>query len=54
VEETAGKLTAVYAEQGGKPLGEWRVPRYVLRKLTLDLMCASFPEGHPPPARSCG
>jgi hypothetical protein len=50
VEETAGKLTAVYAEQGGKPLGEWRVPRYVLRKLTLDLMCASFPEGHPPPA----
>jgi hypothetical protein len=50
VEETADKLAAIYAEQRGKPLGEWRVPRHLLRKLTLDLVCASFPDGHPPPA----
>jgi hypothetical protein len=50
VDETAEKLTAVYAEQDDKPLSEWRVPRHVLRKLALDLMCASFPERQPPPA----
>src|SRR5260370_22837579 len=44
VQETADKLTASYIEQRGA------VPRHVLRKLTLDLLCASFPKGYPPPA----
>jgi hypothetical protein len=50
VEERAARLAAVYAAQRGKPLNSWKVKRHVLRKLALDLICASFPEGHPPPA----
>ena len=50
VEDTANALAAIYAEERNKPLSQWRERRHVLRKLTLDLMCAHFPEGHPPPA----
>lgn len=48
VEEKAKRLATIYAEQRGKPLNSWRVKRHVLRKLTLDLVCASFPDGNPP------
>jgi hypothetical protein len=50
LDERSGKLAALYAEQRNKPLNEWRVKRHVLRKLTLDVMCASFPEMAPPAA----
>jgi hypothetical protein len=49
VEEQTARLAAIYAEQKGKPLSAWHPPRHMLRKLALDLMCANFPEGHPPP-----
>jgi hypothetical protein len=49
VEEQTARLAAIYAEQRGKPLNRWRPKRHVLRKLALDLMCANFPEGRPPP-----
>jgi hypothetical protein len=49
VEERTARLADIYAEQRGKPLGQWRPRRHVLRKLALDLMCANFPDGHPPP-----
>src|ERR1700683_33266 len=49
VEERAEALLTLYAAQRRKPAGLWGVKRHVLRALTLDLVCASFPEGHPPP-----
>lgn len=49
VEEMAERLATIYAEERGKALNRWRVKRHVLRKLTLDVVCASFPAGTPPP-----
>jgi hypothetical protein len=39
VEQTAGRLVADRS----------RIKPHVFRKMALDLMCASFPEDHPPP-----
>ena len=49
-EEMAAKLAAVYDAQRSQPPSRWPIKQHVLRKLTLDLVCASYPEGHPPPS----
>jgi hypothetical protein len=47
-EERATQLIAIYEKQTGQPEGLWSIPKHALRRLALDLMCASFPPNHPP------
>ena len=48
-EEMAARLAAAYDGAYDDDAKTFRNLRHVLRKMTLDLVCASFPENHPPP-----
>ena len=47
--QRAEKLIETFDLQKDIAPGLKKVKDHILRKLTLDLICASFPEGHPPP-----
>lgn len=48
-EQAADELRSHYEQSGKVTRATWPIKRHVLNALVLDLICASFPEGHPPP-----
>jgi len=48
-EQAADKLCRHYEKSKKLARANWPIKRHVLNALVLDLVCASFPEGHPPP-----